>query len=253
MNSDVSSPEAALLDPQRLPRHVAIIMDGNGRWAKKRLLNRIKGHEKGADAVRAVVKACREIGVSYLTLYAFSTENWARPQMEVDALMALLQKFLKTEAEELRTNNIRLRTIGETHRLPDDVRRSLEEVISHTRPNDGLNLILALSYGGRSEIIHAVREIAAEAATGRLAPSAIDEKLLAGKLFTRDIPDPDLLIRTSGEMRLSNFLLWQMAYAELHFTPTLWPDFGKEEFIRILADFQRRERRFGKVDPDPGH
>jgi undecaprenyl diphosphate synthase len=253
LNSDASSPEAALLDPQRLPRHVAIIMDGNGRWAKKRLLNRIKGHEKGADAVRAVVKACREIGVSYLTLYAFSTENWARPQMEVDALMALLQKFLKTEAEELRTNNIRLRTIGETQRLPDDVRRSLDEVISQTRPNDGLNLILALSYGGRSEIIHAVREVAEEAAAGRLAPPAIDEKLLADKLFTRDIPDPDLLIRTSGEMRLSNFLLWQMAYAELHFTSTLWPDFGKEEFIRILVDFQRRERRFGKVDPDASH
>ena len=253
MNSDASPPEAAWLDPQRLPRHVAIIMDGNGRWAKKRLLNRIKGHEKGADAVRAVVRACREIGIPYLTLYAFSTENWARPQMEVDALMALLQKFLKTEAEELRTNNIRLRTIGETHRLPDEVRRSLEEVISQTRPNDGLNLILALSYGGRSEIIHAVREVAAEAAAGQLAPAAIDDALLAGKLFTRDIPDPDLLIRTSGEMRLSNFLLWQLAYAEFCFTPTLWPDFGKEEFIQILTDYQGRERRFGKVDLDLAH
>ena len=253
MNSDASSPEAAQLDPQRLPRHVAIIMDGNGRWAKKRLLNRIKGHEKGADSVRAVVKACREIGIAYLTLYAFSTENWARPQMEVDALMALLQKFLKTEAEELRTNNIRLRTIGETHRLPNEVRRALEEVISQTRHNDGLHLILALSYGGRSEIIHAVREIAAATAAGQLAPSAIDDDLLADKLFTRGIPDPDLLIRTSGELRLSNFLLWQLAYAELHFTPTLWPDFGKEEFIQILADFQRRERRFGKVDSDSGH
>jgi undecaprenyl diphosphate synthase len=252
LNSDPSSPEAALLDPQRLPRHVAIIMDGNGRWAKKRLLNRIKGHEKGADSVRAVVKACREIGIRYLTLYAFSTENWARPQIEVDALMALLQKFLKTEAEELLANNIRLRTIGETHRLPNEVRRSLEEVISQTRHNDGLNLILALSYGGRSEIIHAVREVAAATAAGKTLPSAIDDDLLASKLFTRDIPDPDLLIRTSGELRLSNFLLWQLAYAELHFTPTLWPDFGKEEFIQILADFQRRERRFGKVDPDSG-
>ena len=246
----MSSPEAALLDPQRLPRHVAIIMDGNGRWAKKRLLNRIKGHEKGADSVRAVVRACREIGIAYLTLYAFSTENWQRPQMEVDALMALLQRFLKTEAEELRTNNIRLRTIGETHRLPEEVRRSLEDVIHQTRHNDGLHLILALSYGGRSEIIHAMREVAAEVAAGRLAPDAIDDAQLSGRLFTRGIPDPDLLIRTSGELRLSNFLLWQLAYAEFHFTPTLWPDFGKEEFIQILADFQARDRRFGRVDPD---
>jgi len=172
--------------------------------------------------------------------------------MEVDALMALLQKFLKTEAEELRTNNIRLRTIGATHRLPDDVRRSLENVMVQTRHNDGLNLILALSYGGRSEIIHAVREIAADAAAGKLSPATVDDALLAGKLFTQGIPDPDLLIRTSGELRLSNFLLWQLAYAELHFTPTLWPDFGKAEFIQILADFQKRERRFGKVAPESG-
>jgi len=253
LNSDASSPEAALLDPQRLPRHVAIIMDGNGRWAKKRLLNRIKGHEKGADSVRAVVKACREIGIPYLTLYAFSTENWARPQMEVDALMTLLQRFLKTEAEDLLANNIRLRTIGEPQRLPTDVRDSLEAVISQTRHNDGLHLILALSYGSRSEIIHAVREVAADAVAGRLAPSVIDEERLADKLFTRGIPDPDLLIRTSGELRLSNFLLWQLAYAEFHFTPTLWPDFGKEEFYQILLEFQRRERRFGKVEQEAGY
>jgi len=252
LSSDAPSPGVAELDPQRLPRHVAIIMDGNGRWAKKRLLNRIKGHEKGADSVRAVVKACREIGIPYLTLYAFSTENWRRPRMEVDALMALLQKFLKSEAEELLANNIRLSTIGETNRLPIDVRRSLEDVISATGRNDGLNLVLALSYGGRSEIIHAVREIAAEAASGRLAPVDIAEEHVAARLFTRDIPDPDLLIRTSGELRLSNFLLWQLAYAEFHFTPTLWPDFGKEEFIRILREYQQRERRFGKIDPDQG-
>jgi undecaprenyl diphosphate synthase len=253
LNSDVSSPEAALLDPERLPRHVAIIMDGNGRWAKKRLLNRIKGHEKGADSVRAVVKACREIGIPYLTLYAFSTENWHRPQLEVDALMTLLQKFLHTEAEELLANNIRLGTIGETQRLPEDVRRSLDSVISRTRHNDGLHLVLALSYGGRSEIIHAVREIATEVADGRVAPSAIDDKFLEDKLFTRGIPDPDLLIRTSGELRLSNFLLWQLAYAEFYFTPTLWPDFGKDEFIRIIADYQRRDRRFGKVNLNQSH
>ena len=251
MNSDAPPTEAGTLDPDRLPRHVAIIMDGNGRWAKKRLLNRIKGHEKGADAVRAVVKACREIGIPYLTLYAFSTENWQRPQMEVDALMTLLKKFLETEAEELLSNNIRLRTIGETDRLPEEVRRSLQRVVAQTRSNDGLHLVLALSYGGRSEILHAVRAIAADAAAGRLSPGAIDEGLLADRLFTRDIPDPDLLIRTSGELRLSNFLLWQLAYAEFHFTPTLWPDFGKEEFVQILADYQRRERRFGKVDTQP--
>jgi undecaprenyl diphosphate synthase len=250
LNSDSLSPEAAALDPERLPRHVAIIMDGNGRWAKKKLLNRIKGHEKGADAVREAVKACREIGISYLTLYAFSTENWQRPRMEVDALMTLLKKFLHTQAEELRANNIRLHTIGETDRLPDDVRQALEEVLSQTRHNDGLHLILALSYGGRSEIIHAVRGIASDVEAGRLSPTAIDEALLSDKLFTRDIPDPDLLIRTSGELRLSNFLLWQLAYAEFYFTPTLWPDFSKDEFYRILAEYQGRERRFGQVDPD---
>lgn len=249
MSSDGPPADAVALDPHGLPRHVAIIMDGNGRWAKKRLLNRIKGHEKGADSVRAVVKACREIGIAYLTLYAFSTENWQRPQMEVDALMTLLKQFLQNEADELLANNIRLETIGETHRLPEDVRRALDDAIAKTRPNDGLHLVLALSYGARSEIVHAVRQVAADAAAGRLSPDAVDEALVAGKLFTRDIPDPDLLIRTSGELRLSNFLLWQLAYAELYFTPTLWPDFGREEFLRILEAYQRRERRFGKVGP----
>ena len=249
MSSDASSPEVASLDLQRIPRHVAIIMDGNGRWAKKRLLNRIKGHEKGADSVRAVVKACREIGIPYLTLYAFSTENWQRPRMEIEALMTLLNRFLQTEAEELLANNIRLAAIGEIHRLPEEVRQSLEHVISLTRHNDGLCLTLALSYGSRSEITHAVRGMASEIAAGRLSPSAIDEALLSARLYTHDIPEPDLLIRTSGEMRLSNFLLWQLAYAEFHFTSTLWPDFGKEEFVSILTDFQRRERRFGQLSP----
>ena len=250
MSSDAPSPETASLDPRRLPRHVAIIMDGNGRWAKKRLLNRVKGHEKGADSVREVVKACREVGIAYLTLYAFSTENWRRPRMEVDALMALLKKFLQTEADELLANNIRLDTIGETDRLPEDVRASLDRVVTRTRANDGLRLILALSYGGRAEIVRAVRTIAGDAAAGRLSPDAVDDALLSDRLFTRDIPDPDLLIRTSGELRLSNFLLWQLAYAEFHFTPTLWPDFGKGEFFRILADYQRRERRFGRVETE---
>jgi undecaprenyl diphosphate synthase len=250
LSSDRPSPEAAALDPERLPRHVAIIMDGNGRWAKQRLLNRVKGHEKGADSVRAAVKACREVGIAYLTLYAFSTENWQRPKMEVDALMALLKKFLQTEAEELLTNNIRLHAIGEIDRLPDDVRQALEHVLTQTRNNDGLHLVLALSYGARSEILQAARGIAAEVAAGRLSPDAIDEAQFSNKLFTRDIPDPDLLIRTSGELRLSNFLLWQLAYAEFHFTDTLWPDFDKAEFFRILADYQGRERRYGRVDPE---
>lgn len=251
MSSDAPPLETGDLDPDRLPRHVAIIMDGNGRWAKKRLLNRIKGHEKGAESVRAVVKACREIGIPFLTLYAFSTENWQRPQMEVDALMTLLKKFLEAESEELLANNIRLRSIGETDRLPADVRHALNAVIHQTRRNDGLNLILALSYGGRCEILHAVRAIAVEAVAGRLTPARIDEALLSDKLFTGGIPDPDLLIRTSGELRLSNFLLWQLAYAEFHFTPTLWPDFGREEFVKILASYQQRERRFGKVATQP--
>jgi len=227
---------------------VAIIMDGNGRWAKKRLLNRIKGHEKGADSVRAVVEACREIGIGYLTLYAFSTENWQRPQLEVDTLMALLKKFLETEQQGLITNNIRLSVVGEIARLPQDVRHALDEVMAATRHNDGLRLVLALSYGGRAEIVRMAQRLARQTAAGHIAPSAVDAALVARELYTHDLPDPDLLIRTSGEQRLSNFLLWQLAYTELCFTPTLWPDFGKEEFVRILMDFQQRDRRYGQID-----
>jgi undecaprenyl diphosphate synthase len=241
--------DVSALAPDRLPQHVAMIMDGNGRWAKKRLLNRIQGHEKGADTVRAMVECCREIGIPYLTLYAFSTENWQRPQREVDALMALLKKFLLNERDELQKNGIRLLVIGERHRLPPSVGQPLDEVISATATNDKLRLILALSYGGRSEIVEMARRLAAAAADGRLRPEQIDHAQVACHLYTDGIPDPDILIRTSGEMRISNFLLWQLAYTEFHFTPTLWPDFSKDEFIQILTDYQQRERRYGKIAP----
>ncbi len=248
MSSKRFSRDGGELDPGRLPRHVAMIMDGNGRWAKKRLLNRIQGHEKGADTVRAMVEACREIGIPYLTLYAFSTENWQRPKREVDALMALLMKFLDTERYELQKNGIQLQVIGEIERLPEKVRRALDEVIAATAANDKLRLILALSYGGRAEIVRMARRLAEDAVSGKVQADQIDHDWVVRQLYTADIPDPDILIRTSGEMRISNFLLWQIAYAEFHFTPTLWPDFGKEEFYRILGDYQQRERRFGKVD-----
>ncbi|MDJ0810198.1 MAG: isoprenyl transferase [Desulfobacterales bacterium] len=248
MSSKRISRDGEDLDPGRLPQHVAMIMDGNGRWAKRRLLNRIQGHEKGADTVRAMVEACREVGIPFLTLYAFSTENWQRPKREVDALMALLNKFLQNERDELQKNGIRLAFIGEIARLPPRVRQSLEEVVAATASNDKLRLVLALSYGGRSEIVRMARRLAADVAAGQLVAAQIDSEWISRHLDTADIPDPDILIRTSGEMRISNFLLWQLAYTEFHFTPTLWPDFGKEEFFQILRNYQQRERRFGKVD-----
>ena len=247
MNSNPSSSIHTDLDPQNLPSHVAIIMDGNGRWAKKRLLNRIKGHEKGSETVRTIVRTCREIGIRILTLYAFSTENWQRPQAEIYALMTLLKKFLISEQKEMMDNNIRLNTIGQTERLPEDVRQELQKNIMLTSKNDGLILNLALSYGGRAEIVKAVREIAIKAKDGRIDPDSITLDLFSKHLYTGEMPDPDLLIRTSGEMRISNFLLWQLAYTEIYVTDTLWPDFGKDEFIRILKNYQQRERRFGNV------
>ena len=247
MNSNPSSSIHTDLDPQNLPLHVAIIMDGNGRWAKKRLLNRIKGHEKGSESVRAIVRACREIGIRILTLYAFSTENWQRPQTEIYALMTLLKKFLISEKKEMVDNNIRLNTIGQTERLPEDVRKELQKSMMLTRKNDGLILNLALSYGGRAEIVKAVKEISIKAIDGRIDPDSITPDLISKHLYTADMPDPDLLIRTSGEMRISNFLLWQLAYTEICITDTLWPDFGKDEFMGILKNYQQRERRFGKV------
>jgi undecaprenyl diphosphate synthase len=247
LNSSPSSSSALELDITKLPDHVAIIMDGNGRWAKKRLLNRVNGHERGSETVRTIVRTCRQIGISYLTLYAFSTENWQRPKAEIEALMALLKKFLQSERKEMVENNIRLRVIGQISRLPTKVRDELDRTLAATKELTGLNLILALSYGGRAEIIRMVRDVAGKIKDGIIDPETINEELISEHLYTHDIPDPDLLIRTSGEMRISNFLLWQIAYTELFVTTTLWPDFSKEEFFEILKDFAARVRRFGVV------
>lgn len=235
------------LDLAKLPSHIAVIMDGNGRWAQKRLLNRVKGHEKGAETVRMVVRTCREIGIRFLTLYAFSTENWERPKSEVTALMVLLKKFLAGEKQEMLDNNIRLNTIGQTERLPADVQAAITDTMAATAKNDGMWLNLALSYGGRTEIVEAVKKIAEAVKSGAIAPASISPDLIAQHLYTADMPDPELLIRTSGEFRISNFLLWQIAYTEIHVTPTLWPDLTRDELIQILQDFQQRERRFGRV------
>ena len=247
MNSSVSPPVPDGLDVAKLPGHVAIIMDGNGRWAEKRLMNRIKGHQAGAETVRRIVRTCREIGIPVLTLYAFSTENWQRPKIEVATLMSLLKKFLDSERNEMIENNIRLNAIGQLENLPEDVRISLKRTMDLTGKNEGMILNLALSYGGRAEIVNMVKAIAGKARDGEINPDSITPEIVADHLYTRGMPDPDLLIRTSGEMRISNFLLWQIAYTEIFITDTLWPDFGKDEFIKILIDFQRRERRFGNV------
>jgi undecaprenyl diphosphate synthase len=247
LNSSSSSPLRNELDPDRMPEHVAIIMDGNGRWARKRLLNRIKGHEKGAEAVRTVVRTARKLNIAALTLYAFSTENWQRPQPEISGLMLLLRRFLEAERQTLLDNDIRLNTIGQIDRLPDAVRAELASVMAATAGNTKMVLTLALSYGARAEIVDMVKQISSDAQKGVIDADAVTPEMIADHLYTRGIPDPDLLIRTSGEMRISNFLLWQIAYAEIFFTPTLWPDFGEDEFMRILKDYQNRERRFGKV------
>jgi undecaprenyl diphosphate synthase len=222
-------------------------MDGSGRWAKKRLMNRVKGHERGSETVRVVVYLCRELNISILTLYAFSTENWRRPKSEIAALMRILKNFLESELPEMMENNIRLGVIGHPYRFPADIRKRLDEAMAATADNDGLLLNLALSYGGRTEIVDMVRHIADQAVQGRINVEDIDEQMVADSLYTRSLPDPDLMIRTSGEMRLSNFLIWQLAYSELFITPTLWPDFSREEFINILVEYQRRDRRFGNV------
>jgi len=231
----------------KLPRHVAFIMDGNGRWAKARLLNRVRGHEKGVETVRMVVRTACEIGIDVLTLFAFSTENWQRPRKEVAALMKLLKSFLKNEQKELLDNDIRLNIIGQMERLPEDVQKTLRHVIEKTKNNQSLLLNLALSYGGRAEIVDMVKKISNKVKQGLIDPDAITADHVAQYLYTRQIPDPDLLIRTSGEMRISNFLLWQIAYSEIYVTNTLWPDFTKDEFVKILNNFQQRERRFGKI------
>jgi undecaprenyl diphosphate synthase len=228
-----------------LPRHIAIIMDGNGRWAKERGLPRIKGHEKGAESVRAVTEACVEMGIEYLTVYAFSTENWRRPEAEVKALWVLLEHFIAQEMPTLMKNDVRLQAIGRLHELPASCQAALRDAIARTAENKATTLILALNYSGRTELVDAVKELCREAAAGQRDPESIDAEAIAGCLYTRGIPDPDLLIRTSGELRLSNFLLWQLSYTEIHVTPKLWPDFGKEELREAIAEFQKRERRYG--------
>ncbi len=231
--------------PRPLPRHIAIIMDGNGRWAQSRGLPRIAGHRRGAEAVRRTLVAASELGIPYLTLFGFSSENWKRPLGEVDDLMGLLRHYLRGEIAELHKNGVRLRVIGEIGRLSADLVTLIANAEALTRDNQGINLTIALSYGGRAEIVAATRAIAAKAAAGRLAVEAVDEDLIAGHLFTAELPDPDLLIRTSGEQRISNFLLWQCAYAELVFTKTLWPDFGRRDLEQAIADYCGRERRYG--------
>jgi undecaprenyl diphosphate synthase len=233
------------IDKEKLPRHISIIMDGNGRWAKKKLLNRISGHMKGVDAVREVVTACRELGIKVLTLYAFSIENWMRPKDEVAALMRLLKEYLIKEGEEMVQNNIRLRAIGRVEDLPRDVQNTLQETIKKTEQCEGMILNLALSYGGRSEILHAVQGILSDFQKGKIKPEEITLQRFSQYLWTWGIPDPDLLIRTSGELRISNFLLWQIAYTEIYVTETLWPDFDRQELYKAIADYQSRERRFG--------
>ncbi len=233
------------LDPQRLPAHVAIIMDGNGRWAQQRGLNRIQGHQEGAESVREVIRSARELGIRYLTLYAFSEENWQRPSVEIKALMGLLQKYLRQEKQEMIAKGIAFRAIGDLTQLPKGVQRDIEKVRLATAANDQLTLILALSYGGRSEIVHAARQLLEAVQSGRLQPGDLSHENFARSLYTADLPDPDLLIRTSGEYRISNFLLWQLAYTELYFTEVLWPDFRQEEFLQALLSYQNRQRRFG--------
>ena len=228
-----------------LPRHVAIIMDGNGRWAGKRGLPRIAGHRAGVTSIRETVRLCGELGIETLTLYAFSTENWSRPPREVSLLMALLKRYLRKEVPELRKNNVRLATIGRTRDLPEDARQALRRSIDELSDRTGLTLVLALSYSGRADLTDAVRAISSKVKTGRLSPAAIDESTVAGHLSTAPFPEVDLLIRTSGEMRLSNFLLWELAYAEMVVTRTLWPDFRGPHLIRAIREFQKRERRFG--------
>lgn len=231
----------------KLPHHIAIIMDGNGRWAKNKGMLRVFGHNNGVKSVREVSEACAELGVKFLTLYAFSTENWNRPKLEVDSLMELLVSTINKETKTLMENNIRLATIGDTASLPEKCRNELERAIQTTSSNTGLTLILALSYSARWDIIHAVKRIAHSIAAGKLNPDDISDNTLNTHLTTAPFPEPELLIRTSGEERLSNFLLWELAYSELYFTPTLWPDFRKEDLYKAILNYQQRERRFGKT------
>lgn len=229
------------------PRHVAIIMDGNGRWAKARGLPRTAGHRRGVETVREVVRGAGELGIAYITLFGFSTENWKRPADEVDFLMGLLRHYMRTELDTLAKEGARLRVIGDRAGLPRDIATMIDEAEARTRANARINVTIALNYGGRADIVRAARRLAERVAAGTLAPEAIDETALTRELLTADIPDPDLLIRTSGEQRISNFLLWQSAYAEMLFVDTLWPDFGKAQLAAAVAEYSRRERRYGAV------
>jgi len=233
------------IDRGNLPRHIAIIMDGNGRWAKKHTIGRIRGHKKGAQAVRTTVRTCREIGIKYLTLFAFSIENWGRPTEEIEALMSLLEEYLTQETKELQKQGIKITTIGEIDQLRASVKEKLFSAKELTANNDQMVLNLALSYGGRDEIIGAVKKIVQDSQNGKINSDEINKEIFSKYLNTCEMPDPDLLIRTSGEYRISNFLLWQLAYTELYFTPVLWPDFKKEDILKAISSYQKRERRFG--------
>lgn len=233
------------IDSDNLPRHIAIIMDGNGRWAKKHMVGRIRGHKKGAQAVRATVRACRKLGIEYLTLFAFSVENWNRPEQEVKALMSLLDQYLTDQTKELKKQGIKLKTIGELKLLNSSIREKIRKAKEATKNNNKMIVNMALSYGGRDEIVHAVKKIAQKVKNNEIDSRQIDKEMLSMHLYTAGMPEPDLLIRTSGEYRLSNFLLWQLAYTELYFTNTLWPDFTKEDLLKAIASYQKRERRYG--------
>lgn len=235
------------LEKEKLPRHVAVIMDGNGRWAKKQGLPRIMGHKRGVDVLKDLLRCCRDWGIQALTAYAFSTENWGRPLEEVEFLMTLFERVLRKELQEMLEENVRIRFVGDLEALPRSLQSEIERSMAETRSNRGIRFTVATNYGGRQEILHACRAIAQQVQQGLLQPEEIDKEIFERHLYTAGISDPDLLIRTSGEMRISNFLLWQMAYAEIYITESLWPDFNRTEFHRALAAYQQRERRFGKV------
>ena len=255
MNPMSASTEAELLahlreqlDPKKIPRHVAVIMDGNGRWAKQQGKSRIEGHKAGAQSVRTIVEAAAELGISALTLYAFSSENWRRPAMEIKALMSLLIQYLKGELKELQQHNIRLKAIGRLHALPADVQKSLTTAIESTKNNTGMTLCIALNYGGQHEILDAVKKVIYLMQEQKISLDALTPEVFSTYLSTAELPELDLMIRTSGEMRVSNFLLWQLAYAELYVTPVLWPDFRKPHFYEAILNFQQRHRRFGNIN-----
>jgi len=236
------------LEKEKLPKHIAIIMDGNGRWANKRSFKRIFGHREGMESVKEIVRACRELGIQALTLYAFSSQNWQRPELEVKALMGLLKNYVRSEVNVLNENNIRLQGIGDLEKLPKSVIKLFNEAVEITKNNSGMVLSVALSYGGREELLSAVSKIAKKIEAGELSSADLNEDIISENLYTAGLPDPDFLIRTSGELRISNFLLWQIAYSEIYVTDVLWPDFRKDDLYRALIEFQKRKRRFGLTD-----